>query len=58
MDLKKPMGRPPISKEIRRLVIDLYDKDMKCNDIAKACNISRSSVFRIINERRFLDGEK
>lgn len=52
---RKPTGRPKINNETQDLVIRLYNEDsMTCDEIAKACNISRSSVFRIIRERRSL----
>ena len=50
---RKPTGRPPINKETKDLVVRLYNEDtMTCVQIAKACNISKASVFRIMNERR------
>lgn len=50
---RKPTGRPPINSETKDLVVRLYNEDtMTCMQIAKACNISKASVFRIINERR------
>lgn len=51
--VKKSNGRPPISKETKDLVVRLYNEDeLTCVEIAKACNISKASVFRIMNERR------
>ena len=48
-------GRPPISAETKNLVLRLYDEDkMTCEQIAKSCNISVSSLYRIMRER----GEK
>mgnify|MGYP002707028565 CR=1 FL=1 len=50
---RKPTGRPPINPETKDLVVRLYNEDtMTCVQIAKACNISKASVFRILNERR------
>ena len=50
---RKSTGRPPIGEATKSLVIRLYNEDkMTCADIAKACNISRSSLFNIINERK------
>ena len=50
---RKPTGRPPINEETKDLVVRLYNEDtMTCVQIAKACNISKASVFRIMNERR------
>ena len=51
-DLKKRTGRPPISEEVKDLVVELYKTDMKCGDIARKCNISKTSLFKIIKERR------
>lgn len=51
MEYKK-LGRPAISEELKGLVIELYEKDMKISDIVKACKVSRASVFRIIKQRR------
>lgn len=51
-DLKKRTGRPPISEELKDLVVELYKTDMKCGDIARKCNISKTSLFKIIKERR------
>lgn len=48
---KNPVGRPTISNELKNLVVDLYLQNMKCDDIAKACKISRASVFNIIKEK-------
>lgn len=49
---KKKTGRPCISDETKNLVVRLYNEDeMSCAEIAKACNISTRSVFRIMNER-------
>lgn len=49
---RKPTGRPPINDTTKNLVLRLYDEDgMTCAEIAKACNISRSSLFRIVQER-------
>lgn len=48
---RNPVGRPAISNELKNLVVDLYLQDMKCDDIAKACKISRASVFNIIKEK-------
>lgn len=53
MNIKKREGRPPISCETKMLVVKLYnDDEMTCDQIARACNISRASVFRIMKEER------
>lgn len=50
---RKSTGRPKINDETRGLVVRLYNEDtMTCTQIAKACNISRASVFRIMNDER------
>lgn len=56
---RKPTGRPPINEETKNLVVRLYNEDkMTCVEIAKACNIGKTSVFRIIKERRKLSVEE
>lgn len=55
---RKPGGRPKINDATKDLVVKLYNEDtMSCLEIAKACNISKSSVFRIIAERRQMNAE-
>lgn len=50
---KKRRGRPSINDETKNLVVRLYNEDkMTCEQIAKAVNIGRASVFRIMKERR------
>lgn len=51
---RKPTGRPAINDMTKQLVIRLYNEEdsMTCDEIAKACNISRASVFRIMNDER------
>lgn len=51
---RKPTGRPPINEMTKQLVIRLYNEEdsMTCDEIAKACNISKTSLFRIINDER------
>ena len=50
---RKRGGRPRISEATKDLVVKLYNEDkLSCVEIARACNISKSSVFRIMNERR------
>lgn len=56
---RKQTGRPRLSEETRELVVKLYvENEMTCKDIAIACNISESSVFRIMRERRTQNEEK
>lgn len=50
---KVKMGRPPkITDVTRDLIIRLYNEDKPCDYIADACNISVSSVFRVLREER------
>lgn len=49
---KVKRGRPSISEATKALVIRLYNEDEPCKRIAEACNISESSVFRIIRNER------
>lgn len=53
-------GRPRISDETKTLVRKLYCEDnMTCKEIAKACNISEASLYRIMQERSDVEhGEK
>lgn len=39
------------NEELKDLVVELYKTDMKCEDIARKCNISKTSLFKIIKER-------
>lgn len=46
-------GRRGITEDIKNRVENLYNNDnLTCVEIAKVCNISESSVFRIMRERR------
>lgn len=57
--IKRKVGRPRIDEKTRNLVVRLYNQDeLTCDQIAKACGIGRTSVFRIINERSETNGEK
>lgn len=48
-------GRRGITEDVKKRVESLYDDDkLTCIEIAKVCNISESSVFRIMRERRQL----
>lgn len=47
----KKVGRPTVNEKTRDLVVRLYKEDeMTCSEIATACNISMSSVFRIMRK--------
>ena len=55
MELKERSkgGRPRINGQTRALVVRLYNEDeLSCREIAQACNISKSSLHRIIREER------
>lgn len=45
-------GRPKISNECRRQVIELYNSDLMIKEIAARCNISEASVYRIVRVAR------
>ena len=49
MNIRK---RKPINDITKNLVVKLYSEDdMTCDEIAKTCNISKSSVFRIVKQK-------
>lgn len=44
-------GRPATNQATVKLVTRLYNEDeMTCEEIAMACNISKSTLFRILRE--------
>lgn len=45
-------GRPKTSVVTENLVVKLYNEDYPVADICTACKISRSTVYRILRERR------
>ena len=48
--IAKKKGRRGISENTKQTVQKLYNEDnMTCEEIAKVCGISRSSVFRIMS---------
>ena len=50
---RRKVGRPAISETTKNLVVKLYNEDkLTCEEIAESCNISKSSLFRIINEKK------
>lgn len=55
---KTRTGRPRIKRATREAVIRLYNEDMLIKDIATACGISDSSVFRIVREARAKSNKK
>lgn len=54
MEIKRRrVGRPSISDETKKLVVRLYNEnEMTCGEIAAACQISMSSLFRILKAQR------
>lgn len=58
MEIKRRrVGRPSISDETKKLVVRLYNEnEMTCGEIAAACQISMSSLFRILMDRRYYSG--
>lgn len=52
-------GRKPIRQEVRERVVGLYAAgELTIDEICQVCGVSRSSVFRILRERRAKDAEK
>lgn len=50
---RKKGGRPKISEETRRRIVELYNENkLTCDEIAKACSVSKSSLHRILSEER------
>ena len=50
---RKKGGRPKITEATRRRIVELYNEDkMTCEEIARACAVSLSSLHRIISEER------
>lgn len=48
---KRTVGRPSINNYTKILVKRLYDEGQwTCAQIALACNISKASLYRIMNE--------
>ena len=51
-------GRKPIKKEVKDRVVKLYvANELTIDEICRACQVSKSSVFRILRERRTEDVE-
>ena len=51
-------GRPKTSRVTEDLVVRLYNEDYPVADICEACKISRSTVYRVLRERRAEGGEE
>lgn len=46
-------GRKPIKGEVKDRVVKLYAADeLTVDEICRVCGVSKSSVFRILRERR------
>jgi AraC-like DNA-binding protein len=45
-------GRPKTSQATADIIVKLYNEDYRIDDICEACKVSRSTVYRIIRERR------
>ena len=55
---KRRAGRKPIRQEVKDRVVELYAAgELTIDEICGACGVSKSSVFRILRERRTEDGE-
>lgn len=51
-------GRKPIKKEVKERVVALYAaNELTIDEICRVCEVSRTSVFRILRERRTEDVE-
>lgn len=50
----KTDGRPKIDNKTKQRVIALYNAEESATDIAKEYNISRATVYNIINENKRL----
>lgn len=48
----KLSGRPKVSDKTKRRVRALFEAGESANDIAKECDIARSTVYKIINEEK------
>lgn len=55
---KVSTGRPKTSRVTEDLVVKLYNEDYRVDDICEACKISRSTLYRILRERRADNGEE
>lgn len=56
---KRKAGRKPIDDEVKERVVKLYvDGELTIDEIGRACKVSKSSVFRILRERRAEDAEE
>lgn len=52
-------GRPKTSKVVEDTVVRLYNEDYRVAEICEVCKISRSTLYRILRERRAeQNGEK
>ncbi len=44
----KRVGRPPLSEETRRAIVELHNRGLPKTYIAKALNVSRTTVYRVL----------
>lgn len=57
--MRRKPGRKPIKQEVKERVVRLYAADeLTVDEICRVCGVSKSSVFRILRERRSTDGEE
>lgn len=49
---KTRKGRPRLTEERADLIVKLYNEDMTIREIAKSCNVSTSTIYRVLRERR------
>lgn len=57
-ELKRRAGRRPIKQEVKERVVKLYAaNELTIDEICKVCEVSKSSVFRILRERRTENAE-
>lgn len=48
---KTRRGRPRLATERADLIVRLYNEDMPIREIAKSCNVSTSTIYRVLRER-------
>lgn len=52
-------GRKPIKGEVKNEVVRLYAAgELTVDEICRVCGVSKSSLFRILRERRAKDAER
>ena len=48
---KSNAGRPSISEDVKDKVVIMYNESTPVADICRECNVSMSSLYRILKER-------